>query len=88
MTGNCGKPKDDKDAIFGQTYRLFGVANARINENSNAALGAQNRGGLSGTNLIALQASGGNAGGGVGEGKKAAGFAPTVLKISVMRPKR
>jgi hypothetical protein len=39
---------------------LFAAANQRVNENANAALGAQNRGGISGANMIALQASEGN----------------------------
>ena len=51
------------DDLFDLAARLFGAANARVNENANAALGQQNRGNLSGGNLIAVQASDGKAGG-------------------------
>ncbi len=55
LSGNGnGKGNDD---LFDLAVRLFGAANERVNENANAALGQQNRGNLSGGNLIALQAS-------------------------------
>ena len=51
------------DEVFELAMSLFSAANERIGENANAVLGAQNRGGLSGENLIALQVSDSNAGG-------------------------
>ena len=54
---------NNDDELFDLAVRLFSVANERVNEKANTALGAQNRGNLSGANLIALQASDGKAGG-------------------------
>jgi hypothetical protein len=58
LAGN-GNVENEDDDIFALAVRLLSAANERANENANAALGAQNRGGLSGANMIALQASGG-----------------------------